>query len=177
MKAPDKDRGLAQSGEKSQAQPQAAETVTRPDVTLAVPESWTSVPPSQNFFLSAWELPEGGIANITWLGANTEIITQNLDRWLGQFETASGNSAADATMERVTAGNLPFTWVTLQGTLMSVAQVGGGEPRSDWMLVGAIVESDSGPLYIKVLGPESVLQPQVDAIRAAVMKIELVKGN
>lgn len=167
MKAPDPDVGLRQaSGEANAAQ--ETESTEPPQVSMPALEGWTETPTSLGFQLARWELPEGGHATISWLGASSDTIAMNLDRWLGQWQTATGAPAQDGRLEPDQEGNHPFTFVRVEGTLTDTRQVGGGDPRAEWMLLGAIVESPRGPLYVKVVGAQSVLGEQETAFREAV---------
>ena len=60
--------------------------------------------------------------------------------------------------------------LVLEGTLNATAQLGGGDPREDWMLIGAIMVKDFGPVYLKVMGPSADLESQVEAIYASFSK-------
>lgn len=97
----------------------------------------------------------------------------NLDRWLGQWETENGTPSQDGEIKPDAEGTLPFTFVRVAGTLTDVRQVGGGEPRADWILLGAIVDSPKGPLYVKAVGPNAELGQQVDAFLASVRAIDV----
>ena len=173
MKAPDPDVGLrqAQSGGSESITPEAE--VERPVVTMAGLDGWESKQPAMDFQLASWDLPGGGAATISWLGPSMETVGMNLDRWFRQWQTASGEPSKDGEIVPDAEGNLPFTYVRVAGTLTDVRQVGGGEPRADWVLLGAIVESPKGPLYVKAVGPPSELGGQAEDFMAAVRKIEV----
>ncbi|MCH2100867.1 MAG: hypothetical protein MK209_02985 [Planctomycetes bacterium] len=172
MKAPDPDVGLRQAQSNENASAPEAE-ITRPEVKMAGLEGWARKQPSMNFQLASWDLPGGGIATISWLGLSKETIAMNLDRWLGQWQNESGQPSQDGEIKPDTEGALPFTYVRVVGTLVDVRQVGGGEPRTNWMLLGAIVDSPKGPLYVKAVGPQSELDKQTEKFLAAVRQIDV----
>ena len=136
-------------------------------------DGWESKQPAMDFQLASWDLPGGGAATISWLGPSMETVGMNLDRWFRQWQTASGEPSKDGEIIPDAEGNLPFTYVRVAGTLTDVRQVGGGEPRADWVLLGAIVESPKGPLYVKAVGPQAELGAQAEDFMAAVRKIEV----
>lgn len=176
MKAPDPDVGLRQAqsgGNASTSAPEPAGEDTRPVVTFAGLNGWEAKQPAMNFQLASWSLPGGGAATISWLGPSKDTIAMNLDRWLGQWQTANGEPSQDGEITPDADGNLPFTFVRVAGTLTDVRQVGGGEPRTEWVLLGAIVDSPKGPLYVKAVGPNAELGAQAEAFQAAVRKIEV----
>jgi len=159
MKAPDPSVGVPQTTTKEVSGP--------PQLVFEAPADWTETPPSQSFFLKTWALPDGGIANFTWLGESTEIIASNVDRWIGQFQVEGGDPFAVAERGSLEGASYGTQTVRVAGTLVSVNQLGGGEPRQDWMLYGAVILSPSGPLYFKVLGPQAQLDEQIAQIEAA----------
>jgi hypothetical protein len=133
-------------------------------VTMDVPENWQSIEIDQPFYLAKWDLPNGGRATISYLGSNVESVAMNIDRWMGQW-SVQGSSPEDARVfEGKIIGEQEVYQMTLEGTLNSTAQVGGGDPRADWMLVGAIMLKDFGPVYLKVVGPGDDLRDQADVL-------------
>jgi hypothetical protein len=168
MKAPDPEVGLRQSGESTESAP-----ATKPTVVLSALDGWQETATSLEFQVARWELPAGGVATISWLGPSKESIAMNLDRWLGQWQTENGEPAQDGRIEPDADGNFPFTFVRVAGILKDTRQVGGGEPRADWLLLGAIVDAPGGPLYVKAVGPEAELGEQTEAFRAAVRAMQV----
>ena len=153
-------RGAPHSGQTPMFTPDA--NAPRPEFVMPVPESWTEVEPDMAFFLKKWELEGGGNCTVSW---NVGSIEANLERWLGQFETESGNSRQDAEIGQINQGHYPAVTVKLRGKLLATRSVGGGPPREDWMLYGAILpETPAGEIYIKVLGPRSVIESQMDEL-------------
>ena len=81
----------------------------------------------------------------------------NVDRWLNQFSDAKDKKVVDAKV-----GKNNVTWVSTEGTYS-----GGmpGQPRQslpNYALVGAIIESSGGNVFVKMAGPTTVVQ-QADA--------------
>lgn len=172
MKAPDPGVGLRQT-ETQNSEPEQPAPTTRPEVVFPAPEAWTETETALDFQLGRWELPGGGVATISWLGSSKENIAINLDRWLGQWQNEDGTPAQDGRIEPDDEGNLPFTFVRVAGTLTETRQVGGGEARKDWVLLGAIVTAPQGPLYVKAVGPNAELGEQTEAFRAAVRAMQV----
>jgi hypothetical protein len=96
-----------------------------------------------------------------------------MNRWIGQMQVDQGTSLEQAEIIEVSGSTMPITAVFLAGTLTSTAQVGGGDPRPDWILMGAILRSSAGPLYVKALGPEKLLGPQREAFLSSVQQLKL----
>jgi hypothetical protein len=163
MKAPDPEVGLRQAQAKNEPVPAG-----KPTVVLPALDGWKETATTLEFQVARWELPGGGVATISWLGPSKDSIAINLDRWLGQWQTENGTPAQDGRIEPDAEGKYPFTFVRVAGILTDTRQVGGGEDRADWLLLGAIVDAPGGPLYVKAVGPEAELGAQTDAFRAAV---------
>lgn len=140
---------------------------------MAAPEGWRPLPPDQSFYLAKWALPgEGG--GLCTVSASVGGVEINIQRWLGQFEGAGGASAREtARIQDLSGAPYPTTTVVCQGTLADTRQVGGGPPRTDWMLAGAAIESPHGPVFVKAVGPRSVLEPVLEQLWAAVRKARI----
>ncbi|MDP6962581.1 MAG: hypothetical protein QGF46_00265 [Planctomycetota bacterium] len=137
-------------------------------VSMATPETWTAIEIDQSFYLAKWDLPQGGRATVSFLGPSFDAgtISLNIDRWLGQW-TVPGSTPEESREFGVNqVDDVGMYQLVLQGTLQSTAQVGGGEPRENWMLVCGIMIDDFGPVYLKVVGPAEDLETQVDEIFA-----------
>lgn len=139
--------------------------IPAPRVEFPAPEGWTPVTADQSFYLAKWEVPGGGVATLSWLGAGggSEFIVSNVQRWLAEWQQTDGSAVADYAFETVTHGDRKTHRLELGGTLAATRQLGGGEPRAGWKLFGAVVESGSGPVFFKFIGPAEV----VDAATAA----------
>jgi hypothetical protein len=168
MKAPDPDVGLRQTQAQKEPAPAGKPTVALPDL-----DGWNETATTLEFQVGRWELPGGGVATISWLGPSKDSIAMNLDRWLGQWQTENGAPVQDGRIEPDKDGNFPFTFVRVAGILTETRQVGGGEARADWLLLGAIVDAPGGPLYVKAVGPEAELGAQTEAFRTAVRAIQV----
>jgi hypothetical protein len=140
---------------------------------MVTPEGWQPKQPTQSFYLNMWDLPSGGVASISWLGPSSQMIQANMNRWIGQMQVDQGTSLEQAEIIEVSGSTMPITAVFLAGTLTSTAQVGGGDPRPDWLLMSAILRSPAGPLYVKALGPEKLLGPQREAFLSSVQQLKL----
>src|SRR6266481_5944407 len=73
----------------------------------------------------------------------------NVDRWLGQFQEPKDK--LKSKVEEVMVGKRKITFVQAQGTYMS-GMPGGHPPtpQPNSMLMGAILESDQGNVFIKM---------------------------
>jgi hypothetical protein len=139
-------------------------THSDPVLTVTAPADWTETEPQHSFYLKTWELPGGGIANISYFGNNTKIVQDNLQRWINQFQSADGSPIEKVKRFSLDDAPIETSMISLEGTMVATAQVGGGDARVGWMLIGGVMMAPHGPLYVKVLGPRDSLHPQMDAV-------------
>ena len=75
----------------------------------------------------------------------------NIDRWLGQFQEA--REKLNPKIETATAAGRKVTYVQAEGTYMSGMPGGSKTPQPGSALLGAIIESDKGNVFIRMTGP------------------------
>jgi len=80
----------------------------------------------------------------------------NVDRWLGQFKEPREklNSKVDAAKINGRA----VTFVQAEGTYMSGMPGGAKTPQPNAMLLGAIVESAKGNVFVRMTGPVALVK-------------------
>ena len=84
-------------------------------------------------------------------------VDANLERWKSQFVDASGKPAA-ATVARTTAHGLKVTKIDASGVYTGAGgPAGGGAPLPGYRLLGAIVESAGGNIFVKFTGPAKTM--------------------
>ena len=92
----------------------------------------------------------------------------NIQRWLGQFQSAEGASK----VEPQEIGGSTVTLVTTEGTFSSGMPGGPTTPMTGYALVGAIVEHAEGDVFIKMTGPAALVKESrpafLDFIKTAV---------
>jgi hypothetical protein len=139
-------------------EPAATKGLTWTDVP-----AWQKQPPSSSMRVAQYVIPKTGTDT-----ENAELVVfhfgegqggsvdSNVKRWVGQFgATEPGKS------EKKTIGTLPVTVISVEGTYNSgMPTMAGGaapEPKSNYALVGAIVEAPSGPWFFKLTGPKATV--------------------
>jgi hypothetical protein len=85
-------------------------------------------------------------------------IQANIDRWEGQFKTPGGKAAPDK-VTKITIHGLPVTTIDVSGEYSGMAGPTATAPVlvSGYRLLGAIVESPSGNVFIKFTGPAKTM--------------------
>ena len=155
-----------------QASPPAAAPSGELSFAMEAPAGWTEVPPDMAFYLAKWTLPGDG-GGVCTVSADVGPIDMNLPRWYGQWQVPGGSAEASAEHNRLPETRYPTRTVVVRGTLAETRQVGGGPPRADWMLAGAIIEHPQGPIFVKAVGPQAVLEPQLEELWRAVANAKI----
>ncbi len=103
-------------------------------------------------------------------------IDENLQRWAGQFESASVPKKSEHAVN-----GLKVHFITVSGTYLSPAgpmmQSQGKKPG--WSLSGAIVEAPEGNVFFKCVGPAATIQkaqPEIDQLLKSLVKAGAAKA-
>jgi len=83
----------------------------------------------------------------------------NVDRWLGQFQEPK--EQIKAKVEAVTVNNRKVTYVQAEGTYLSGMPGGAKTPQPNTILLGAVLESDSGNVFVKMTGPAALTKASI----------------
>jgi hypothetical protein len=134
-------------------------------LSFVLPADWQQVPPSSPMRAAQAMIPGAdGAAEMAvfYFGAGQGgDVEANLQRWIGQVAQDADRPPQRATFENA---GLRITWVDVHGTLQP-GQMGMGpkSPQPNSRLLGAVIEGDGGPWFVKVTGPETTLSPQREA--------------
>jgi hypothetical protein len=151
---------------------------TAGDFKFAVPAGWRSGQPSSPMRKAELYVPgpegtgKAGEALITVFHfgpGQGGTVQQNVDRWFGQFD--GDNDANGAATAKETIGTVPVTFARTRGTFQSGMPGQPTTPLEGQALLGAILESPNGDVYIKMTGPSPTVEKAepafVQMIRAA----------
>ena len=153
-------------------------TFTAGDFKFAVPAGWNSVTPSSPMRKAELRVPgpEGtgaaGEAVITVFHfgpGQGGTVQQNVDRWFSQID--GDNDAKGAASAKETIGTVPVTFARARGVFQSGMPGQPTTPLEGQALLGAILESPDGDVYVKMTGPAPTVEKAepafVQMIRAA----------
>ena len=90
----------------------------------------------------------------------------NVDRWLGQFKEP--REKLNAKVEEAKIKNRKVTYVQAEGTYLSGMPMGPKTPQPNAMLLGAILESDQGSVFIRMTGPAELVKASRDEFKKMV---------
>ena len=136
---------------------------------VKVPSTWEARPTSSGMRAAEWTIPGAD------KGADAELVVyyfgqggaggveEDITRWFGQFEGEGGKAPVQKRAEKTVAGGLKATLVEIEGRYVASMTPGSTDKQDKpgTVMLGAIVETDRGPYYFKLLGPKAT----VDAIR------------
>ncbi len=127
------------------------------------PVGWRRVTPSSSMRRAQYSVPgPGGEAEVTVFYFGTGqggSVEDNLRRWHGQFEAATG-APPPPPDERRTSHGLTVHVTRRQGRYAGMAMPGGAPATAhdDYALLGAIVETPDGPWFFKMTGPRTTVE-------------------
>lgn len=132
---------------------------SKPSVTWTVPQGWKEGRPSSSMRLAQFDVgadADGNAVQCIVFGGSMGSDEDNVSRWIGQM---GPDAKAGATVAKSDQGALKVTRVEAKGSYTDTMRAGDAKPIADASLLAAIVESPSGKLYVKLVGPKA----QVDA--------------
>ena len=151
-----------------------AETVKVEAFTFAVPEGWKSVTPSSPMRKAQLEIargPEKAEVTFFHFGADQGGSAEdNVARWYAQFPGGEKNRIT----EHAQSGAVKITFAMTEGTFSSGMPGGPTTPMEGYALCGAILESATGNVFIKMTGPNAVVKASTEAFKKMVS--EAAKG-
>jgi hypothetical protein len=147
---------------RSQAQ---AETIKVEGFTFNVPEGWRSVTPSSPMRKAQLEIargPENAEVTFFHFGADQGgNAADNVARWFAQFP----GSEDKRITENVQVGSVKITFAMTEGTFNSGMPGGPTTPMEGYALCGAILETGTGNLFVKMTGPNAVVKASTEAFK------------
>jgi hypothetical protein len=130
------------------------------------PSAWAWVPVTSSMRKAQLKVPGAtpeASAEVTFFhfgpggGGGTQA---NIQRWLGQFQSAEGASK----VEPQDIGGTKVTLVSTEGTYASGMPGGPTTPLTGYALLGAILESADGDVFVKMTGPASLVKDSRGAL-------------
>jgi hypothetical protein len=129
-------------------------------LTWTLPAGW-SIEAPRSMRVATYAIPaaqgdaEGAECAVFYFGAGQGGgVDANLERWIGQFQSAtrSKRSAKKVNGVQVSLADVTGTYTAHGGSMT--------QPQSDkpgWRLLGAIAESPQGAVFFKLAGPEKTV--------------------
>ncbi len=97
-----------------------------------------------------------GAAEVVFFSGPMGPVQANVDRWFGQFQEP--REKISAKTEEVTVGKHKITYASAQGTYLSGMPGGAKSAMKDHALLGAIVVSPQGDVFVRMTGPAELVK-------------------
>lgn len=146
------------------------------------PSSWRATKPSTRMRRAQYELPgakgapaaELVVYHFPGMGGS---VRANLTRWSRQFKATKGASASKPVVKQREVRGLSVTTVHHVGTFLKperpMALSGPKKELPGYALLGAIVETPTGPWFFKAVGPKQTIARHRDAFDELLASLQL----
>jgi hypothetical protein len=152
------------------SQPPAA-TKSSHEVTWTDPSGWQRIAPSSSMRKATYKIPaapkdpEDAEMAVFYFGQGEGGGTEaNIQRWIGQFSDAK---PSDVKRTERSPNGMKQTIVEVEGTYSGGMPGQQSAPKSNYRLIGAVVETPAGSYFFKLTGPKKT----VDNARGAYMTL------
>lgn len=142
--------------------------------TGTLPDGWLEGTPSSSMRVAEIQLPgAGGNGELVafYFGPNQGgSVDDNITRWVGQMQ-----GAEEPQRETFYAGGMQVTMVDVTGTFTATSMRPNAPPAEampNTRLLGAIVESPRGSLFLKATGPEDTMASHRERFIAFLKSLE-----
>lgn len=139
----------------------------------SAPTSWQASPPSNSMRLAEYQIKgvkgsAPAVLAVYQLGGTVET---NISRWIGQFRK-DGKPVTDSKRKTQIIAGLNVHQVDVSGTYNS-GMAGGNQPDQDSQrLLGAIVETKVGLYFLKLIGPSTIVDKEVQNFDAMMKSLK-----
>jgi len=146
------------------------------ELTFTLPEGWIAETPAVPLRKLQARVPRvgsdahDGELTVLWRGTvGMGPLEAQLTRWSQQFTQADGASSRERLkLTSRTIGGRAVTEAELEGTCIAERAPGSPERWNEagWKLLGAVVESEFGPYYVRLVGPRATVDAAASGFRA-----------
>jgi len=165
---------LAACGKEQQETPAnlAARTTMPEGISWQAPAGWVKEVPTSAMRKAQYALPQadGDTENasvvVFFFQGQGGSVEANIQRWYSQIMQPDGSQTQDkATRHQQTVNGLTQTVVDVTGTYLFRARPMAGEAtqKPGFRMIAAVVESDSGPWFVKLVGPKKTVAKWEDS--------------
>ncbi len=150
-------------------------------VSFVPPTGWQSVPASSSMRAGQWRVPalkggEVGEVVVFYFGQGQGgDAAANLDRWRNQVTTPQGAPVQGEVTTRESDG-LKITRLVSFGTYSGMSMMPGvpSAPKAGYGLIGVVVESGQGNVFIRLTGPEALVKSQMTVLEQMLRSVKRV---
>ena len=129
--------------------------------------SWQPRPAASSMRVAEFVVPragddlEDGDVIVYYFGGQGGSVEANVTRWIGQMQQPDGRASADvAHRDSRTVNGMKLSIVDVSGTFVAEMRPGSAEHfnKPGFRMRAAVVETDAGPYFIKLTGPERTVR-------------------
>jgi hypothetical protein len=156
-----RERFRYQTREQASAQNEAAQPGGGPQLVWDVPEGWEEKPAAMMRDINLGFGPNGeGECYVARLPGAGGGLAANVNRWRGQMGApALTPEEVDALPKKPLFGQ-PATFVSVEGNFSP--GMGSQETKENYRLLGLILSSDAGAVFVKMTGPRELVDANAE---------------
>lgn len=168
--------GAATAKPAENAPKSAPQAGPKTELSFRVPEEWEALVPKVPLRKHELRVPrvEGDTQDAELLVLHRGAIGMGpleaqWTRWSQQFTQPDGsNSREHMKLSNSKVGGRAVTVAELEGTCVAEKAPDSGERWNEpgWKLLGAVIESEFGPYYVRLLGPKATVEANAARFRA-----------
>ncbi len=129
------------------------------------PDGWIAEKPASSMRKAQFRLskaesdPEDATVIIFYFQGGGGGVRANIERWISQFKEAGEQARAVADEEKIEVNGLPQTLVDITGTYLFKTRpmAPTATEKPGFRMLGAVIEANSGPWFVKFVGPEKTV--------------------
>lgn len=149
------------------------------DTQFEAPSAWEKIKPSSSMRKAQFAVTRDGISDkgeivFYYFGPGGAGGTNaNVQRWYRQFKESENQLGA--TSEKTKVDGAVVTFVKATGTFLSGSPLGPKTAKPGYSLLGAIVESPKGHIFIKFTGPRDLVKDAEKEFKGMVEKAKILR--
>jgi hypothetical protein len=137
------------------------------------PEGWEPQP-TNAMRMANFKLGDSGECYVTILPGDGGGLLMNVNRWRTQMGLGALEDAGLASLPRLAMLGDEAVFVDFTGTYQGMR---GDMDESDYRMMGALLEQDNQAVFVKMVGPSSLLEGEQEAFKAFCQSLELTEGG
>lgn len=152
------------------------------NLAFVTPQGWMKQPAASAMRVAEFQLPkadgdsEDAQLVLYYFGGQGGSVDANLERWVGQIRQPDGKpSSSVAKKETRTINGLKVTLLDVSGTYVAETAPGAADHHNkpNFRLRAGVVETPSGPYFIKLTGPARTIAKWDRAFEQFVASLKL----
>ncbi len=129
-------------------------------ISFTVPAAWETAPTASAMRKAQYRIKDaagkesGDVVFFLFPAGEAGSVAANVDRWLGKF--TEPREKINAKTESLTVGKSKVTYVQAEGTYDTSMPGSAPAPVPNFGLLGAIVETSEGNIFIRLTAPKAL---------------------